>query len=196
MIFNSVPGCCGLRELNRVSAHRTPEDALRSLFTIPSREYGNYTTNKKFRYAVFTQAGGRSTYGKRLAAFIIEHKLGEIVETAGKHINPNSRRLLKAWLWTVDHDALQKWYRDNYPNDVGDVSKKKGNSSVISSMTSPSVAPSIMGPVPVSMPDLNFSAHGPATSVIIENIATNSFGNLAIDRSTPIIIEGVSNEAQ
>lgn len=67
----------------------------------------------RFRYAVFTQAGARSTYGTKFAAYIQENKLGTVVAaTTERHRNPNTGRILKAWIWTVDHDAMRVWWKE------------------------------------------------------------------------------------
>lgn len=67
---------------------------------------------RNFRYAIFSQAGiGRgqgARYGTNLAAYITRNKLGKVIST-GTSINPNSGNLLKVFVWTVDHKALEKW---------------------------------------------------------------------------------------
>ncbi len=74
-------------------------------------DYGDeYDDDNKWRYAVFTQAGSRRSYGKKFAALITSAKLGTVVQATKKTVkNPNSGNILKAWLWTVNHNALQKW---------------------------------------------------------------------------------------
>lgn len=98
-----LSGCCGLREITYLADHaRDPEDAARAFAA--DVEY-----DKNFRYAIFTQAGVRSTYGVKFAAFILANGLGEVVET-GWNTNPNTGSRLKVWVWTVNHRKLQKLY--------------------------------------------------------------------------------------
>lgn len=69
----------------------------------------------KFRFVIFTDINKR-TYGSRLAAYIVEHKLGDVIET-GQHKNPNSRNMVRVWVWTLDHRALKLWKEiDNAEN--------------------------------------------------------------------------------
>lgn len=74
----------------------------------------------RFRFAIFTEAHypmytedtAGPKYGQNFAAFIREHRLGDVVET-GRHVNPNSSNKLKVWVWTVDHAALVGWLKDD-----------------------------------------------------------------------------------
>jgi hypothetical protein len=110
-------GCCGIKELAQIGAHRTPIEAIKSVATPPQRyDYmrhmyvpheGGLQWQGNFRFLVFSQAGKRAKYGKALAAFIEENKLGTVTES-GQGINPNSRRHLTVWVWTVDHAAVRK----------------------------------------------------------------------------------------
>jgi hypothetical protein len=99
--LEGAPFCCGIREIDGLSGHRTPEAVLKDL-------RGRFHEDHKWRHAVFSQAGKRSTYGKRFAAYITKEKLGTVVETETK-VNPNSKNPLKAFIWTIDWDAMRKW---------------------------------------------------------------------------------------
>jgi hypothetical protein len=76
-----------------------------------TRRYGGYEDHDNtWRYAVFTQAGTRKTYGKKFAALIKKENLGEVVQATTKSVkNPNSGNVLKAWIWTVNHRNLRAW---------------------------------------------------------------------------------------
>ncbi len=132
--------CCGVREINRLSSYDEPKAALKAFCdwvyvkppSGPPRPIENPNNgvlapkgNARFRYAFFTQAtyqwqergevGSRPRYyGVDFAAFIKEHELGQVVIATGKRgvRNPNTENLLKMWVWTVDHYALQAWYKN------------------------------------------------------------------------------------
>lgn len=71
---------------------------------------GGGDVDKKWRYAVFTQAGKKRTYGKKFAALIRRENLGEVMQATTKSVkNPNSGNILKAWIWTVNHKNLKAW---------------------------------------------------------------------------------------
>lgn len=157
--LNSVEGCCGLRELDNLSDHTDPVEAMKQIaaqvfgeldtlgpvnpFTKPAdipwqrntwgeryftnangrityayeaedwvadRGYDEGRIDNKWRYAVFTQAGSRKSYGRNFAALIKKENLGEVVQATTKTVkNPNSGNILKAWLWTVNYPNLKKW---------------------------------------------------------------------------------------
>ena len=101
--------CCGLREMDRLSTHGTPEGALQSfalntvLYTVwdPRNRINVSTPIVNFRYVIFTQARKDAFYGENFAALIRKNALGDVVETDFK-VNPNSTNLLKVWVWDVD----------------------------------------------------------------------------------------------
>lgn len=109
--------CCGVKEMDGLSTFRSAQEAMRAFAgcTVegaqPRDGYGYYDpwVGNRFRYVIFSQAGARSRYGTRFAAFIRDNGLGDVVKTAGRHINPNSNRILKVWIWTVDHEAVSEW---------------------------------------------------------------------------------------
>jgi hypothetical protein len=119
--------CCGIREISGLSQHRGPAAALKSFCRgVYKTEYG--TDASRFRYSIFSQIQARQ-YGDKFAAYILEHKLGDVIETTGRHVNPNSGNVLKVFVWTVDHDAVKLWW------------EKHGGSSVKKSKDVPQPAP-------------------------------------------------------
>jgi hypothetical protein len=93
--------CCGVGELYDLDG-RGPEENIRDMQRILRREVSLWVSLKAvylFHDAVWYGNG------RKLAAYIRKHKLGELVET-GKVRNPNSRRLIQAWLWTIDKKAI------------------------------------------------------------------------------------------
>ena len=100
--------CCGMREINLLSMHASAAIAMKAF---AEQTFNRQHTN--FRYAVFSEANygdtrGLYAYGREFAKFIKANKLGTVAAT-GWHVNPNSGNKLKAWIWTVDWDALKVW---------------------------------------------------------------------------------------
>jgi hypothetical protein len=108
--------CCGIREISGLSYSRGPKLAMKSFCQIypkTSNKNSLYPTDgSKFRYAVFSQINNMK-YGEKFAAYIRDNKLGDVVETTGKHMNPNSGNVLKVFVWTVDHEAVKLWMKGN-----------------------------------------------------------------------------------
>lgn len=128
MILTAMPHCCGLREINGLGAYdpakrkpKTPEEHIADMWHpiyMTSADYPAGRTN--WRYAIFTQAHHPempcTPYGEEFAAYIRAHELGEVIETTGRHINPNSGNVLKVWVWTVDHDRTREAARVAFQN--------------------------------------------------------------------------------
>lgn len=110
MEIDNYINCCGIREISGLSHHKTPECALRSFGEIYGRDSIYGVSRDRFRYALFSQAG-RSKYGERFKNFILENKLGDVIETVGRHINPNSGHVLKAYIWTINHEAVKAYLK-------------------------------------------------------------------------------------
>lgn len=106
--------CCGLREIDGLKDDRTPamamEEFAKEHYLIRNTWDNRLRDHKNFRFVIFSQAGASSTYGDAFAAYIREKELGEVVET-GRHTNPNSGNILKAFIWTVDHVRVKSWWR-------------------------------------------------------------------------------------
>ena len=100
--------CCGVREMHGISECST-EQALR-LF---GQQAAYHSDN--FSHVFFTQAGSRR-YGQNLAATITRLRLGKVVASEKKR-NPNSRNLLKMWIWTVNWKAFRKKFPINDDDD-------------------------------------------------------------------------------
>lgn len=112
--------CCGIREISGLSCHKGPMAAMRSFCNIypnaPKSYHNPYPSDQsRFRYAIFSQASN-SKYGDKFATYIRNQKLGDVIETAGKHVNPNSGHVLKVFVWTVDHDAVKLWMKKEFKN--------------------------------------------------------------------------------
>ena len=116
-------GCCGIKELTGLSYCVDAKTAMQDFAVLTClRKAEAYQKDGSlkwihapvvnFRYVVFSQAHKESAYGLKFAAFIRDQGLGTLEET-GFSINPNSGNQLKAWIWTVDHDALKSWAEAN-----------------------------------------------------------------------------------
>jgi len=98
--------CCGIREISGLCGYSTGAAAFKAYLRQTLR-----CGLTHFRYVIFSQAnrdedaGSREEYGENFAAYLRDHKLGDVIET-GEYVNPNSGNLLKVWIWTVDHDAV------------------------------------------------------------------------------------------
>lgn len=128
--FQQGISCCGLRELNNVSDHSSPAEALKDACRdlVLYDFYTPKTSNEKldidhleFSQVVFSQAyaPGRKSkpgYGDRLTAFIEKHNLGTVVR-GGTNTNPNSGNRLTAFLWAVNRTALVRWYNTTLKAD-------------------------------------------------------------------------------
>jgi len=94
-------GCCGVREIHGLSEYSTSSAAMKAFY-----KAAILANVIKFRYVYFAQNGPH--YGDKFAAYILENKLGEIIET-GSHVNPNSGNKLKMFVWTLNIENLKAW---------------------------------------------------------------------------------------
>jgi len=93
--------CCGMRELDYIQG----EETIQIILTICS---DIICDENKYRHVVFSDNGNKIS-GKKLEKEIKKQKLGSIISTVSK-INPNSGNSIKAWIWTIDHKALNKYW--------------------------------------------------------------------------------------
>lgn len=111
--------CCGIMEVHDLSSSHGGVGALHDFGRIAYDPLD--VAKRRFRYALFTEASGYSDrcdrYGTSFSAFILDNKLGEVVQT-GVHENPNSGNYVRAFLWTVDHEAVIKYLAVHCPEVV------------------------------------------------------------------------------
>lgn len=97
-----VMDCCGWKEITfarGVTRSTTIREVLYDLIRGGTLDMGN---NKLRAGAIlFTQAGSRSAYGKRLAKLITNNELGK-VELLEKFVNPNTGRVIQTFIWRPD----------------------------------------------------------------------------------------------
>lgn len=100
--FDSIESCCGIGELYDIHSVKPDviveelESHLRSFRDLPLIIFSD--TNRK------SNCGGNA-----LAKYIVEKKLGTVVKSDIK-VNPNTRRKIAMWIWTVDYKKLRKYF--------------------------------------------------------------------------------------
>ena len=92
--------CCGLYELDGVFQE---EPTLLVNFIRIVLGEGNF----KGRFIVFSDVPKESKGGNDLASYILKNKLGLVYPTRGAK-NPNSKNMLKVWIWEVNLINLKK----------------------------------------------------------------------------------------
>jgi hypothetical protein len=98
--------CCGMREIDNLSGIRHSEDAMLE-FLRESEGDG-----QRFRYAVFSEAGTNAKYGDNFRQFIEKNDLGSVIFTSWNK-NPNTGNRVRAYIWTINWTALNKWGKAN-----------------------------------------------------------------------------------
>jgi len=138
MEINGGLNCCGLNELHGIDEYSSPKHAMVDFIcelqenTDQDDDYGYYSfynrrssfdeTKRKFKPAafyVFTSLlrDGKNrpkrNYGENFATYIVEHKLGNVLEAPARYNRVNEpTHLLKAWLWTPSVKGLQTWWKE------------------------------------------------------------------------------------
>ena len=129
-MFNSTK-CCAYSEITGLSSHTTPKDAMitfcrANLNQAESRvmyHTAPSTQNRLYSFYLFSAAIATPTrkdtylsnigddYGSKFAKFILENKLGEIVESP---LRPNMAfhedHSNKIWIWATDQGMIEKWW--------------------------------------------------------------------------------------
>jgi hypothetical protein len=109
----SVKDCCGVLEVSYVSAHTSPEDALKHIRP-QIMQYVERSEPKPFAFftGVIKRHGVQVpyNYGQALADFIQKHNLGTItVSPEGVNWTGNT---LKIWIWNIDYDAWERYHKE------------------------------------------------------------------------------------
>lgn len=97
--------CCGIDEIYNLDA---PLETITDV--CENRLSGDICAIYLFHDAV------RYKNGTKLAKYILDNDLGTVVETKSVR-NPNSGRMVKAWLWTPKMRTLKAWYKKNKDAD-------------------------------------------------------------------------------
>ena len=108
--------CCGIQELCDVFGYEAlPKERLLTI----CREFE--TISKSPRAHILFTDTKNCKRGDELAEFIFQKELGTIVTTTAEE-NPNTGRLVKLYIWSVNHDNLKKFCKDNEViADVSDI---------------------------------------------------------------------------
>lgn len=80
-----------------------PKERLRQLLQQPSQ--------KNIDIYVFSSRV-RNYDGSELAKFVIENKLGDIIETDST-TNPNTNAMIKTWAWIKWHKGIENWLKSS-----------------------------------------------------------------------------------
>jgi hypothetical protein len=95
--------CCGWAETSGITRYATGDlnEFLRELV------YKGFIYSRGVQRGalLFTQAGTKSAYGKRLAKDIVDAGLGK-VQVLDTFTNPNTRHVITPFMWIIDKDAL------------------------------------------------------------------------------------------
>lgn len=115
--------CCGMNEIEGLSHSRTAKEAMLAFCQyIEDEEGGDYnydtgdyeptrTSLRPLAQYVFTGTTD-AKYGPQFKAYILENKLGSVVESRAKR-NPNSGNMVRAWIWTPSTKSLKAWWAKN-----------------------------------------------------------------------------------
>lgn len=96
MAYVNNTACCGVGDINGIS-YGPPQKVLVDVVDLYSR----------FAHYLFTAVvSKRDQYGPQFRDYLLTHNLGTVVET-GKKKNPNSGRMIVAYLWTPNWPRLR-----------------------------------------------------------------------------------------
>lgn len=110
---------CGVQEIVGLSYHPTAKDAMFTFCKMSLRKkpkYHGYEFDSEgtlYCFYLFTAALTKYSkpYGEEFAAYIVDHKLGEVVSpdpVLNEAFHPDHKN--QAWLWAPDVKALEEWY--------------------------------------------------------------------------------------
>lgn len=98
--------CCGLNELADICEGLTVAHTISTV-----------SSGKMVAFLVFTDTERHDfEFGEDLAAEIRKHKLGVVTQAEADKTNPNSGRMLRAWLWSPDYTAIMNYVSEERKN--------------------------------------------------------------------------------
>lgn|SRR3990167_642174 len=116
--------CCAITDIDHLSAHLTPKDAMvsfcqQALLDLPRFGKDVGVQDQIFSFYLFTAAVSPShrPYGQDFYRFIIDNNLGEVWQSPlrrNKAWHPD--RSNQVYVWMPDHDAIKTWWAANNPN--------------------------------------------------------------------------------
>lgn len=96
--------CCGLRDIEGL-CERTPKEAMINVC------YDFFRDEMDSAFILFTGVT-KKRYGQKFKKYILDNKLGTVIETESKR-NPNSSNRIKTWVWTLNVTKLKSWFKIN-----------------------------------------------------------------------------------
>lgn len=108
--------CCGVQELAYISGHKNAEDVLTNLAPFFHHLKGVVMFSGVTWYPERDKTEDdeqcvRPQYAQNLAKYIIANKLGKVTSTRPT-LNLNSGNWIKVYLWSLDMDRLQGYWKD------------------------------------------------------------------------------------
>lgn len=114
--FDKSHVSCGVME-----AHHIPQgSAIKNMFAIATALY-HKANPRPAAFVLFSDVvDSEEKRGVKLAAAVVD-KFGKgCLHASSIEVNPKSGNRIRVWLWTLDHEAIRKWYQDELANAVED----------------------------------------------------------------------------
>lgn len=112
--------CCAVGEYHGLNFEDfTPEAALKVVcqgggYDMP----GGWLDGCSFSHVMFTEVRDRKSFNiEKMRDIIAKHGLGTFTTSRGRN-NPNSGNTVKVAMWSVDPQALWRYYRNKYGANV------------------------------------------------------------------------------
>lgn len=118
MSLSNLP-CCAVKYLDGVS-RGSPRDVLVRMYT-----QEQYSEKLRPAFVIFTARDEKMPayeYGRNLKKYILDNRLGEIVEShAKRNIRPEYKKDVthdvRVYIWEINHGMYDKWYTENKPKE-------------------------------------------------------------------------------
>jgi hypothetical protein len=111
--FDKSHVSCGVVEVH----HLPDESPSATVFAIANHLY-HKANGRPAAFVVFSDVVDRKdSRGVGLADEITKMRCGGLFGST-KEVNPKTGHVIKLWVWTLDHEALRKWYTDEYVNRI------------------------------------------------------------------------------
>lgn len=118
--------CCAYQEIANLSAHTSGREAMiefcRLNWGTGKTNYHGLQAKGATLYSFYLFSApiggnwGREGYGKEFADFILENKLGQIIETpALTNFAFHADHKNQVWVWMPEHNAVAAWWEANRP---------------------------------------------------------------------------------
>lgn len=122
-MYLSSTGCCAVKEICDLSAHRTARAAMQA-FCKSHKYYGEDKLGSISAFVTFTgvtkitkreyEQPSAPTYGQTFAKFIIDNNLGAVSESVSRVNRCNHpNHTVKVWVWCPSIKNLNAWWIKN-----------------------------------------------------------------------------------